>query len=121
VRKLKHHLLKRRCEKIPVADKSKLGQNSRPGNSSHSSRFCLREAWTAKEIMRRQAVRRARHRLHQCARRSAGDARMSAQVTCHLIQREAGIEAVLHFCCRDRNMLGIQSTALAPTRSASGI
>ena len=39
-------------------------------------------------------------------------ARMSAQVTCQLIQREAGIEAVLHFCCRDRNILGIQSELL---------
>ncbi len=36
-------------------------------------------------------------------------ARMSAQVTCQLIQQQAGIEAVLHFCCRDRNILGIQS------------
>jgi methionine synthase I (cobalamin-dependent)/5,10-methylenetetrahydrofolate reductase len=39
-------------------------------------------------------------------------ARMSAQVTCQLIQRHAGIEAVLHFCCRDRNLLGIQSELL---------
>jgi len=39
-------------------------------------------------------------------------ARMSAQVTCQLIQREAGIEAILHFCCRDRNILGIQSELL---------
>jgi homocysteine S-methyltransferase len=39
-------------------------------------------------------------------------ARMSAQVTCQLIQRDAGIEAVLHFCCRDRNILGIQSELL---------
>jgi homocysteine S-methyltransferase len=39
-------------------------------------------------------------------------ARMSAQVTCQLIQREAGIEAVNHFCCRDRNILGIQSELL---------
>ena len=39
-------------------------------------------------------------------------ARMSAQVTCQLIQREAGIESVLHFCCRDRNILGIQSELL---------
>jgi len=39
-------------------------------------------------------------------------ARMSAQVTCHLIQRQAGVEAVLHFCCRDRNILGIQSELL---------
>jgi len=39
-------------------------------------------------------------------------ARMSAQVTCQLIQAEAGIEAVNHFCCRDRNILGIQSELL---------
>jgi len=39
-------------------------------------------------------------------------ARLSAQVTCQLIQREAQIEAVLHFCCRDRNILGIQSELL---------
>ncbi|MGA2144857.1 MAG: bifunctional homocysteine S-methyltransferase/methylenetetrahydrofolate reductase, partial [Bryobacteraceae bacterium] len=36
-------------------------------------------------------------------------ARMSAQVACQLIQQHAGIEAVNHFCCRDRNILGIQS------------
>ena len=39
-------------------------------------------------------------------------ARMSAQVTCQLIQAQAGIEAVNHFCCRDRNILGIQSELL---------
>jgi homocysteine S-methyltransferase len=39
-------------------------------------------------------------------------ARMSAQVTCQLIQQRAGIEAVLHFCCRDRNILSIQSELL---------
>jgi len=39
-------------------------------------------------------------------------ARVSAQVTCQLIQQQAGIEAVNHFCCRDRNILGIQSELL---------
>jgi len=38
--------------------------------------------------------------------------RMSAQVTCQLIERDAGIASVLHFCCRDRNILGIQSELL---------
>jgi homocysteine S-methyltransferase len=33
-------------------------------------------------------------------------------VTCQLIQEQAKIEAVLHFCCRDRNILGIQSELL---------
>jgi homocysteine S-methyltransferase len=36
-------------------------------------------------------------------------ARMSAPWTCQLSQTQAGIEAVLHFCCRDRNILSIQS------------
>lgn len=39
-------------------------------------------------------------------------ARLSAQVTCQLIQQHANIEAVLHFCCRDRNILSIQSELL---------
>lgn len=39
-------------------------------------------------------------------------ARLSAQITCMQIQQQAGIEAVLHFCCRDRNILGIQSELL---------
>ena len=39
-------------------------------------------------------------------------ARLSAQVTCQLIQEHARIEAVMHFCCRDRNILGIQSELL---------
>ena len=39
-------------------------------------------------------------------------ARLSAQVTCQLIQQNAGIETVLHFCCRDRNILSIQSELL---------
>ncbi|MBV8730176.1 MAG: bifunctional homocysteine S-methyltransferase/methylenetetrahydrofolate reductase [Acidobacteriia bacterium] len=46
-------------------------------------------------------------------------ARMSAQVTCQLIQQQAGIEAVDHFCCRDRNLLGIQSELLGA--DAAGI
>jgi homocysteine S-methyltransferase len=40
-------------------------------------------------------------------------ARLSALVTCQLIQQQAGIEAINHFCCRDRNILGIQSELLA--------
>ena len=39
-------------------------------------------------------------------------ARLSPQVTCQLIQERAGIETVNHFCCRDRNILGIQSELL---------
>ncbi|HET6178178.1 MAG TPA: bifunctional homocysteine S-methyltransferase/methylenetetrahydrofolate reductase [Candidatus Sulfotelmatobacter sp.] len=39
-------------------------------------------------------------------------ARMSNQALSLLMQREVGIEAVLHYTCRDRNVLGIQSDLL---------
>jgi homocysteine S-methyltransferase len=39
-------------------------------------------------------------------------ARMSALATAMLIQREVGIEAVLHYTCRDRNLLAMQSDLL---------
>lgn len=39
-------------------------------------------------------------------------ARMSAQATAVLIQNEVGIETILHYCCRDRNLLGMQGDLL---------
>jgi homocysteine S-methyltransferase len=39
-------------------------------------------------------------------------ARMGAKATALLIQQEVGIEAVLHYTCRDRNMLAMQSDLL---------
>ena len=38
--------------------------------------------------------------------------RMSAQATAVLVEREIGIEAILHYCCRDRNLLGMMSDLL---------
>jgi methionine synthase / methylenetetrahydrofolate reductase(NADPH) len=39
-------------------------------------------------------------------------ARMSALALASIIQREVGIETVLHFACRDRNVIGMQSDLL---------
>jgi homocysteine S-methyltransferase len=46
-------------------------------------------------------------------------ARISNQALSLIVQREIGIEAVLHYTCRDRNVLGIQSDLLGA--SAMGI
>ncbi|MCS7190136.1 MAG: homocysteine S-methyltransferase family protein, partial [Fimbriimonadales bacterium] len=35
--------------------------------------------------------------------------RMNVIATSHIVQREAGIEVMMHFACRDRNLLAIQS------------
>ena len=39
-------------------------------------------------------------------------ARMSAILTSVLIEKQAGIETILHYTCRDRNLLGMQSDML---------
>jgi methionine synthase I (cobalamin-dependent)/5,10-methylenetetrahydrofolate reductase len=46
-------------------------------------------------------------------------ARLSAPVLARMIQDIAGMETLLHFCCRDRNVLGIQSDLLGA--SAAGL
>lgn len=38
--------------------------------------------------------------------------RLSPMVTALKIEQEAGIETILHFCCRDRNLIGMQSDLL---------
>jgi methionine synthase / methylenetetrahydrofolate reductase(NADPH) len=40
-------------------------------------------------------------------------ARISSLVTAEHILREAAIEPILHFCCRDRNLIGMQADLLA--------
>jgi homocysteine S-methyltransferase len=39
-------------------------------------------------------------------------ARMSPMAMAVRIEREAGIETIIHYCCRDRNLLGMQSDLL---------
>lgn len=39
-------------------------------------------------------------------------ARMSPMAMALLLEREVGIETIIHYCCRDRNLLGMQSDLL---------
>ncbi|HBY59496.1 MAG TPA: bifunctional homocysteine S-methyltransferase/methylenetetrahydrofolate reductase [Solibacterales bacterium] len=100
-------------EKAPVGAKSKLGAKLAKGEFvSFVEILPPRGVDASKEIS--GAALCARHGI-DCINVPDGpraSARLSAQVTCQLIQRDAGIEAVLHFCCRDRNILGIQSELL---------
>jgi homocysteine S-methyltransferase len=98
---------------VPIAEKSTLG-----------AKLALGKFVSFVEILPARGVNAAKELAgaKMCAERGIdcinvpdgprASARMSAQVTCQLIQQHAGIEAVLHFCCRDRNILGIQSELL---------
>lgn len=100
-------------EKVPVARKSQLGEKLAAGRFvAFVEILPPRGVDPSKEIAGARLC--AEHGI-DCINVPDGPralARMSAQVTCRLIQEQAGIEAVLHFCCRDRNILGIQSELL---------
>ncbi|HUQ92015.1 MAG TPA: bifunctional homocysteine S-methyltransferase/methylenetetrahydrofolate reductase [Bryobacteraceae bacterium] len=95
---------------VPVSEKSQLGAKLAAGRFvAFVEILPPRGVDAAKEIA---GARLCKDNGIDCINVPDGpraSARMSAQVCCQLLQREAGIETVLHFCCRDRNILGIQS------------
>ena len=98
---------------VPMAAKSKLGRKLAEGKFvSFVEILPPRGVDASREI---DGARRCAEAGIDCINVPDGpraSARMSAQITCHLIQQQAGIEAINHFCCRDRNILGIQSELL---------
>lgn len=103
----------KRLPKVPVAQKSRLGAKLAAGKFvAFVEILPPRGVDPAKEI---EGARLCKENGIDCINVPDGpraSARLSAQVTCQLIQQHAGIEAVLHFCCRDRNILSIQSELL---------
>src|ERR1700722_10346752 len=98
---------------VPVAQKSKLGAKLAAGKFvAFVEILPPRGVDASREI---EGARLCAQHGIDCINVPDGpraSARLSAQVTCQLIQQHAGIEAVNHFCCRDRNILGIQSELL---------
>ena len=100
-------------EKVPVADKSQLGAKLAAGTFvSFVEILPPRGLDASKEIAGAKLCKEAGIDCINVPDGPRASARLSAQVTCQLIQKEAGIEAVLHVCCRDRNILSIQSELL---------
>ncbi len=100
-------------EAIPLADRSRWGRKLAHG-----------EFVTSVEIVPPRGVDAARTLREVAALRRAGvdavnvldgpraQSRMSAVLVSILIQQQVGIEAVTHYCCRDRNLLGMLSDLL---------
>lgn len=103
----------KRLAKIPVAEKSQLGAKLAAGKFvAFVEILPPRGVDASKEIA---GARLCKDNGIDCINVPDGpraSARLSAEVTCHLIQQHVGIEAVLHFCCRDRNILSMQSSLL---------
>jgi len=103
----------RAMAKVPLAERSGLGAKLAAGHFvSFVEILPPRGIDASKEIEGAKLCREAGIDCINVPDGPRASARLSAQVTCQLIQENAGIEAVLHFCCRDRNTLGIQSELL---------
>ncbi len=102
-----------RLQKVPVGQKSELGAKLAAGKFvAFVEILPPRGVDATKEIA---GAKLCKDHGIDCINIPDGpraSARLSAQVTCQIIQQKAGIEAVLHFCCRDRNILSIQSELL---------
>jgi methionine synthase I (cobalamin-dependent)/5,10-methylenetetrahydrofolate reductase len=48
-------------------------------------------------------------------------ARMSSVALAHIIREEVGLEPILHFTCRDRNLLGLQSELIGAAALGIGV
>jgi methionine synthase I (cobalamin-dependent)/5,10-methylenetetrahydrofolate reductase len=100
-------------EKIPIALKSSLGAKLAAGYFvAFVEILPPRGVDASREIAGARLCKAAGIDCINVPDGPRASARLSAQVTCQLIQQQAGIEAVLHVCCRDRNTLGIQSELL---------
>jgi methionine synthase / methylenetetrahydrofolate reductase(NADPH) len=103
----------KRLPKVPMAEKSQLGAKLAAGKFvAFVEILPPRGVDASKEVA--GSVLCKEHGI-DCINVPDGpraSARLSAQSTCQIIQQQAGIEAVLHFCCRDRNILSMQSELL---------
>jgi homocysteine S-methyltransferase len=103
----------KRAEPVPFQQRSKF-----------AARIAAREFVTSVEIVPPRGVNADKMLTDVCALRDAGvdavnvpdgpraQSRMGAVMTSLLIEQRVGIETVTHYCCRDRNLLGMLSDLL---------
>ena len=111
-------LVKRKTE-VPVAPTLPLAERTRLGGKIARREFATlieivppRGAQPAKEIEAARFLKSVGIDGINIPDSPRASARMSNQALATLLQQQVGIEAVLHYTCRDRNVLGIQSDLL---------
>ena len=98
----------------PVGERSRLGRSLEQGRWITSVELVPPRGYDMSSIVEKSK------RLHRCGVDAINipdgpraSSRISPLVVAERIQREAKIEAILHFCSRDRNLIGMQADLLA--------
>jgi homocysteine S-methyltransferase len=100
-------------EPKPLAERSELGRRIATGEFVTMVEIVPPKGFDCEKELAGAALL-ARHGVHviNVPDSPRASARMSAQSLCLQIQQKVGIETVLHYTCRDRNILSIQSDLL---------
>ena len=104
---------KLRVQPVLLGDKSETGRKLAKGEFVVSVEIVPPRGFDASKAL--ATVRALGERGISCVNIPDGpraSARMSSIALAFLLAREAGIEPILHFACRDRNLLGMQSDLL---------
>ncbi len=97
----------------PLAERSGVGKRIAAGDFVTLVEIVSPKGWDCSKELAGAALLKSRgvHAINVPDGPRAS-ARMSAQSLCVQIQQKAGIETVLHYTCRDRNLLGMQGDLL---------
>lgn len=100
-------------KKIPVGEKSGLGARLAAGEFVASIEITPPKGWQTESKLKGAALMK---KLGVDAVNIPDSPRAAAKMSCLalavLIQQKIGLEAIMHYCCRDRNLLGMQSDIL---------
>lgn len=101
------------CEPVPLADKSKLGAKLAAGKPVTCIEVTPPRGVNAAKVIE-SATLCAAHGIDaiNIPDGPRASARLSPLVTALKIEQAADIETILHICCRDKNLIGLQSDLL---------
>ncbi len=100
-------------ESVPVPQRSRLASMITSGKFVATVELAPPRGWDLKKILRSAtAMHYAGFDAINIPDGPRASARMGPLAMAALIQREVGIETVMHYACRDRNLVGMQSDLL---------
>lgn len=98
---------------VPFESKSNLAKKLKEKKFVSSCELTPPRGWdTTKLVKAAMEVKKAGFDTINIPDSPRASARMSPLATALIIEREVGIETILHYTCRDRNLLGMQSDLL---------
>ncbi len=97
----------------PLAERSRLGEKLARGEWVNTVEMAPPKGWNAAEMIEQcRSLQEAGVDAVNVLDSARAQSRMGVLPAALIIQRETGMETVLHYTCRDRNMLGMLSDLL---------